>query len=473
METAEVLEKASVRKWKDREGQVLVLTALCMLVLMGMTGMALDVGWLYRGKRNAQIAADAAAVAAALDYKYNASLTSATTQGRAAATQNGITNGVGGAAVTINIPPKYGPNTGSSGFVEAIVQSPTPTLFMNFFGSSSVDVAARAVVGTGSSSGCFYTLATSGLDISLTGSGALTAQRCNIYDDSSASDALQLVGSGSITAKSIGVTGGYSNVGSGSISPTPVTGMAPAADPLSSLSAPTISSGTCSGGSYSNTGSTNVTLPANTYCTVSNTGSGSITIPSGTYTSISNTGSGTLTLGSGNYIITGNLQNTGSGTVDLGDGNYSIGGNFSSTGSSSLSLGSGLYTIGGNLTLTGSGPLSGSGLTFYTEGSTTVTGSSNINLTAPTSGTYSGMLFFQSRSDSDTIAITGSSGSTIQGILYARDAKLNLTGSGTLSVSLDVIVDSLDLTGSGTVTDTNYSVVTNTNSVLGKMVMVE
>jgi Putative Flp pilus-assembly TadE/G-like len=445
-----------MRVWKEQSGQVLVLTALCMMVLLGMMGMALDVGMLFRAKRNVQIAADAAAVAAALDYKYNGSLTSAVTQGRTASAENGITNGTGGAVVSINIPPKYGPDAGTSGYIEAIVQDPTSTLFMRMFGVSSVDVAGRAVVGTGSGAGCLWTLARSGLDVSLTGSGALATTNCDIYDDSSASDALKLVGSGSITAKSIGIVGNYSETGSGTISPKPTTGIAPAADPLASLPVPTITSGSCSSS-----------------CTQSFTGSSNNTLQPGTYTSISNTGSGKLTLAAGNYVITGSLTNTGSGALVLGAGNYSIGGNLTSTGSGATTLGSGFYTIGGNLKLTGSGPLTADGVTFYTQGTTTVTGSSSLSLTAPTSGTYSGILFFQSRSDTSALSITGSSGSTIQGILYAPAAALTLTGSGTMTVSLDIIVDSLTETGSGSVNVTNYAVVTNTNSVLGKTVMVE
>ena len=52
------------------------------------------------------------------------------TAGQAAATANGITNGVGGATVTINAPPVYGPYAGGSGFIEAIVYDPSPTVFM-------------------------------------------------------------------------------------------------------------------------------------------------------------------------------------------------------------------------------------------------------------------------------------------------------------------------------------------------------
>ena len=441
----------------DEGGQALVFAALGMTVVVAFMGLAIDVGLLLRARRNAQIAADAAAIAAALDYKYNNSTTSAKTAGQAAATANGITNGVGGATVTINAPPVYGPYAGQSGFIEAIVYDPSPTVFMGMLTKvKSFNAGARSVAGSGSNVGCLWTLAKSGTDVSLTGSGAITASNCDIYDDSSASNALTLTGSGSITAKEVGIVGNYSRTGSGSISPTPVTGISAAADPLASMAAPTIPTGTCSSN-----------------CTQSFTGSSNNTIGPGTYNSISNTGSGTLTLTAGNYIINGNLTNTGSGGLVLGAGNYTISGNFQSTGSSSITLGSGLYIVGGNLQLTGSGPMTGTGVTFYTEGSTTLTGSGNMNLTAPTSGTYNGVLVFQARSDSDAMSITGSGGDKIQGILYAPAAPLTLTGSGSLNVSLDMITDSLSVTGSGSIVDTNYSVITNPSSVLSRLALVE
>jgi len=456
-------------KYRDDEcGQVLVITALSMIFLLGFLALAIDVGLLFRAKRNAQIAADAAAVAAALDYKYNGSVTSAQTAGEAAATANGITStgtcpisNTTQTYVCVNIPPLYGPNAGSAGYVEAIVSQPNQTVFMGFLRSSNLmAVSGRAVVGSGAGAGCLWTLAKSGKDVSLTGSGSITAQNCNIYDDSSASDALTLTGSGSVRAKSIGIVGSYSKTGSGTLSPNPpTTGISPAADPLSGLTPPTITTGTCTGTSA--------------VCNPSNTGSGNLVVSPGTYTSITNTGSGKVTLSAGNYVITGDLKNTGSGSLILGAGNYSIGGNFSSTGSSSLTLGAGLYTIGGNLSLTGSGSLTGVGVSFYTQGSTTVTGSGNMDLTAPTSGAENGVLFFQSRTDSSGMSITGSGGDVMQGIVYAPDAALTLTGSGSFSASLDVVVDSLSVTGSGSITDTNYAVVTNTDSPLGKLVMVE
>ncbi len=455
---------------KDQTGQVLVMTALSMTVLVGFLALAIDVGMLFRAKRNMQIAADAAAIAGALDYKYNSSVSSAQAAGEAAATANGLTatgtcpiSDPTKTYVCINIPPVYGANAGVSGFVEALVTQPNRTIFMPMVSHSSnsvVAVGARAVAGSTTSSACIWTLAKSGKDISLTGSGSIIAKKCGIYDDSNASDALTLTGSGSVSAKSIGIAGNYSVTGSGSVSPNPpTTGIAPAADPLSTLSAPTITGGSCTG-----------TLAA---CNPSNSGTGNLVVSPGNYTSISNSGTGTVTLSPGNYVITGNLTNSGSGSLILGAGNYSIGGNFSSSASSSITLGAGLYTVGGNLNLTGSGSLTGLGVSFYTQGSTTVAGSGSMDLTAPTSGANDGVLFFQSRTDADAMSLTGSGGDVMQGIVYAPDAALTLTGSGSFSASLDIIVDSLTVAGSGSITDTNYAAVTNSNSPLGRLVMVE
>lgn len=458
------------------DGQVLVITALSTMLLLGFLAFAIDIGLLFRAKRNAQIAADAAAVAGALDYKYNSSVTSAQAAAVAAAAANGIT-GTGNCPISdttktyvcINIPPVHGPNAGSAGYVEALISQPNQTVFMGLVSNNNLmPVGARTVVGSGAGAGCVWTLAKSGKDVSLSGSGSITAQNCDIYDDSSASNALTLTGSGSVKAKSIGIVGSYSNTGSGSLSPNPpTTGISPAADPLSGLTPPTITTGTCTGTSAA--------------CNPSNSTSGSLVVPAGTYTSISNSGSGKVTL-SAPTVITGNLTNSGSGSLILGAGNYSIGGNFSSTGSSSITIGAGLYTVGGNVDLTGSGSLTGVGVSFYiggagtspcTGGGSCISGSGSMDLTAPTSGAENGILFFQSRSDSEPLSLSGSGGAVIQGIAYAPDSPLTLSGSGSMSVSLDIIVDSLTVSGSGSITDTNYAVVTNTDSPLGKLVMVE
>ena len=82
--------------FRNEDGQTLVLTALCMTAMLGFMALAIDVGLLFRARRNMQITADAVAVAAALDYYYGYAtntnaLSHAQAAGQAAAVANGIT----------------------------------------------------------------------------------------------------------------------------------------------------------------------------------------------------------------------------------------------------------------------------------------------------------------------------------------------------------------------------------------------
>ena len=284
---------------RDESGQVMVFTVLCMTCLLGLVAFATDVGLLLRAKRISQIAADSAAIAGAAEINFG----DVTAAARADAAQNGVTNGSGGAVVTVNNPPLSGPNTGNNGYVEVIASQSQPTFFMNLFNFSSMAVSARAVATTVPGSGCLYTLGTTTTDISMTGSGSLTMPNCGILDDSSSSNALSLVGSGSITAKSIGIVGNYSEVGSGSITPTPTIGMGAFTDPLASTATPTFSASSCLADPHI-TGSSGGTLgPAVAGGTVC-------------YNGITIVGSGTVTFNPGLYIINGSFSSTGSGTLN-------------------------------------------------------------------------------------------------------------------------------------------------------------
>ncbi len=446
-----------MRQWKDESGQMIVMLAVSLSTLLAFMGLAVDVGLLFHARRQVQTAADAAASAAALDYRYNGSTSGANTAGLAAASANGLKDTtLGGTATVTILNPVTGLYGNSNGtvFVQAVVSEPNPTFFMKLLSFGSVRVAAKAVAAIAASNGCVWALGTTGKDIDNTGSGDLSVPNCEIYDDSSSSNALNETGSGSITAAKIGVVGNYNKTGSGSISPKPMIGMVAVSDPLASLQPPAIPTGSCSGSG----------------CTVSNTGSSNMSINQGTYTSISNTGSGTLTLNPGNYIINGNLTNSGSGSLILGPGNYTIDGSFTSSGSGSLTLGAGLYIVEGNLQLSGSGPMSGAGVSFYTGGQTSVSGSGNVNISAPTSGAQDGILFFQSRSDTQTMSITGSASLGLNGIVYVPSGQLNFTGSGSGKMNTDLVVKSLNITGSGSFS--NYAAL-NPSNPLTTVVMVE
>ena len=280
--------------------------------------------------------------------------------------------------------------------------------FMKLFGFGSMNVAARAVAGQSPSKNCIYTLGPTGTDISITGSGTLTLSGCNMLVDSNSASAISDVGSAIISAKSVGIVGGASITGSGSISPTPVTGMTAVGDPLSYLPEPTIP-GTCSSA-------------------VSFVGSGTYALGLGCYAGLSVVGSGTLNLSPGLYIFTGPVAFTGSITIN------------------------------------------GTGVTLYTTSTMSMTGSGSMNLTAPTSGTYNGILLFQSRTDTSSISFTGSAGSNVQGIIYAPSAGLSFTGSGSGNFYASIVTQSLTFTGSQTIQD--YSLV-NSSTPLSNVKLAE
>jgi hypothetical protein len=395
-----------MKRLKDDSGQALIITALCMTCLFGFAALATDVGLMLREKRLLQIAADSAAIAGAAELNYG----NATTAAQAAAVQNGFTNGTNGAAVTVNPPPLYGPHAHQAGYVEVIVSQVQSTLFMGMFGISSMKPTARAVASNrGSSSGCIYTLGTSGSDLSVTGNSNISILTCGIIDDSSSSNALSLTGNVTLDAQSIGIVGGYTKTGNVSLTPAnPVTGIIPTSDPLGFLPTPTIPSGCLTISSY--------------------TGTQSPTLTAGCYNGLSGSGNINLTFSPGLYIINGP------------------------------------FSFSGNVSLTGTG------VTLVLEGSTSLPGNVSLNLTAPTSGIYNGVLIDQPSTNTNTLSLTGNSGSVFKGIVYAPNAAVTLTGNSGSSIYADFVVKSLALVGNASLND--YASI-NGSSVLSAIKLVE
>ena len=444
---------------KDESGQMIVMLAVSMTALMAFMALAVDVGILFHVRREVQIAADDAAMAGALDYHYNQSQSLARTAAQTAASQNGVSSG----SVNVTFP-----TSGSYGspyttvFVQAIVTVPNPTMFMRLFGMTSVNLVSSAVAGQGASQGCVWSLGVSGTDIS--GSGALTATGCEIYDNSSSGSALDLSGGGSISAKQVGVTGGSI----GSVNPRAIRGMIPVKDPLAGLAAPGIPGSSGSGCTKQKTYTRGFhTLASGCYDGILISG-GSLTLTGGNYVingDITITGGASVTFDSGNYIINGNLAHSSGGTVTLNSGSYTISGALSNSGGGPLSLSSGQYVAEGGLDLTGPGAVTGAGVSFYTGGSSTLSGS--MNLTAPIGGAENGILIFQA---GGTLTILETGNMTLQGIVYAPSAPLTVGGAGSSSVYADFVVGSLNITGTPQLQ--NYALI-NKGTPLTKIVMVQ
>jgi uncharacterized membrane protein len=92
--------KISSRRNRDQRGFTIVAYATMLIVIMGFTGMAVDVGYLQWQKRMAQAAADSAVMGALREIELgNTDLVAA---GRNDAGLNGFVHGQNGVTVTIN-----------------------------------------------------------------------------------------------------------------------------------------------------------------------------------------------------------------------------------------------------------------------------------------------------------------------------------------------------------------------------------
>ena len=430
----------------DESGQVLVITVLCMTVLMGFMGLAVDVGLLFRAQRNLQTAADAAAIAGALDYLYNNSSTGATAAARQASSTNGVTNGSNGTVVAVHTPPSQGPNTGSGGFVEVVVTQPNPTIFMSTFSRlfggnnfSTVNVAARAVAGApGTSNSCVYILDPTAADaMELQGSFDVSAPKCGIVIDSNNSDALQFTGGGgSLTAGSISVVGGDGGQ-TGDATPAPVLGASPVSDPLT-IAGPTAANGGCT------TGATGNTSTATSVTGIIATPVGGIICYSKAVT-LSN-----VTMGSGSNPI-----------VLVFENGVTLGGTISSgAGGSTLDVQSGAFNVNTGSTMAIVAPTA-------------------APIASPAADAIpAGIALMQPASNSTQMQIQfGASSGSLTGIIYAPTAKLYLQDSGGdksggVTLTTDLIVGTL-FDKTATLTINSYSLSNPTITPLRVVTLVE
>ena len=85
------------------------------------------------------------------------------------------------------------------------------------------------------------------------------------------------------------------------------------------------------------------------------------------------------------------------------------------------------------MSIRGNSTVTGTGVTFYITngGDLTINGNTNVQLSAPTSGSYEGILFYQDSNDTSTATINGTSSSFFQGALYFPKASLDFGGTGT------------------------------------------
>jgi Flp pilus assembly protein TadG len=417
-----------MKLFQDEGGQSTIIAAAFMgLVAMGFLAFALDVGMLSRQKRMAQAAADAAALAAAEEVSAGAS-SNEQTVANAIAKMNGFDTTLSTNPATVTLSTPSSGNYSGSSYVQATVSRPVPTMFLRAFRSSwaTMTVSATSIAGgSQTSQTCVCLEGTSGEVLNLSNNAKLNATSCGLVDNSTSSNALGIVGSATLTALTLGTVSSNwnnsSNINNGG-------SIASSTDIVQGITS------TC--------GPTMPTAPTYSSC---------VADPGGSY--------GTFTWGpaSASSVVCYNALTVGANgsTCTLNPGIYVINGgelHFESGANSHSNLG-------------------GNGVFFYLTGSASlvIDNGANVNLvaggatesgggTAPTVGSYNGIVVYQAAADTQTVQIQGGSSTFMNGALYAPGANIDMANGSGGTIEGGIVASSLTMAGGAILnatTDTN------------------
>jgi Putative Flp pilus-assembly TadE/G-like len=406
--------------WDDQHGQVAIVVALMLVVLLGFAALVVDVGLNAAARTQAQAAADAAALAGVIALPSDPAAAVEDVRRYLHANVPGLAGPPGwehnltdaDGDITCWTPPAEVPPPGTHGCQvgDTAIQVITPPIrvvyaFAGVFGKTGSQIKALAAAERGPAVSGPAPCAICLLDrhaaqtLSVTSNGDVTVADAGVMVNSDHPQAAVLHSSGDLTAVSIGVVGGAETRSSGAFTPPPVEGVGPLPDPLAELPTPDQL------GSLPDQGSVTV-------------GSADQAIDQGVYDTIAVTGGGDLTMGPGVYVVTGDL-----------------------TLSAGAVLGSGVtiyLACAGYPT-----PCSGPGATFsQTDGG-------QYLATPPITGPYQGLALFYDRANTASLSFTGSGAATFTGTIYARQAAMELT-SGDVALVLDslIVVRTLEVSNS-------------------------
>jgi Flp pilus assembly protein TadG len=384
---------------RSQHGQTLAVFALVLVAVVGFTALTIDVGLAYENKRSAQNGADAAALAGGDVLLEGGSGDDA----EAAALQWAAQNGYDAVKVTASSPPQSGPYAGEPEFIEVVIADQTQAQFAKILGVELWKTSSRAVAGIHRTPGPYAIIVLNETEcqafevngqvtIEVNGAGTLTNSACE-------TSALYTEGNIVLNSEVNDVVGGWTIGGDVSPYPSPIGQIA---DPLAGLPPPTPPSS-----------------PVHPCPAFSGP-------------------PGTLTLSPGVYECT--IDPPGNWSIAFANGDYLLKGGIVMDGAGPVTFGSGIYTVrGGGMIVTGSGAVSGSEVMFYIdEGKLQMTGTGKVTLTPHTAGPYKGILFYQDRSNTNTIEMSGTAVANGSGALYAAGAEVDFTGTATTSMQFIV-----------------------------------
>jgi Flp pilus assembly protein TadG len=415
MKNANLMEK--VRKNCDRhsasEGQVLVIFAAGLLLLLGMVAVAVDAGFLMAERRQVQNSADAAALAAArakLDYIYQPAAGNLETMQVDAARYYGSNNADTAPA---NVDVDTSPDGYGDQFVEVTVSKDVDMFFLRALYDGDWSTSASAVAGIEPVQLPYALVALNCPGIHVSGSGVIDVNEgsimsnCNITRDGDSSI---------VSADGVIDANGNINPGSNwSAGQGYRQGRPPVSDPLAGTPPPSRSDAQAQ---------QNITTQAQLRTAVT----GSTTHQSDTVRCSTN-----CTLQPGYYGGSLILDVRQGGTLNLQPGIYYFGDSF-------------------RLTAQGDGMTRGTDVMMYfTDSARFAPNNGRVNIAAPENSPYTGGLDGMALwidNCTDFVLQANNSGS-FDGVIYAPCSSVTLSG-GPGAQGMQVIVGNLHLSGSGT-----------------------
>ena len=419
---------------QDCRAVVAVITVIVFPVLLALAALALDVGRLQDLKRRQKNAAIAGALSAGHELWQVHSDDNATAAAKEDAKRNNFDENDPdrNITITVNIPPTSGNYAGVANHAEVIIEEQVRTYFAGVFGQDTVTVRSRAVTGLVNwGDACVIALEeTRAHSMVITGTATLAAG-CGIQVNSRNDSALFLAGQPlCLTSPTfIGVTGGIQGAGnSPCVSPTPIQAP-PVLDPLDYLhSTAPYYNGTCD---YMNV--------------VINDGDPPVTLSPGTYCS---------------GVVLGNYTDADRNITRVGwipIPSIRISG-------STVTFAPGVYTLTGGMQISGSATVTGEEVTFFNTstdpnrrnlwGEFDIAGTPTVTLSAPTSGDYKGVLFwddYRAPNRRPTHTFTGTGTISLGGALYFKETNVTWGGTSDAADWAMIVADTITVDGNAVV----------------------
>jgi Flp pilus assembly protein TadG len=350
----------------SEKGQALILIVFAIIGLIGLTALAVDGGNAYSERRRAQNTADASVLAAALAKTRGQDLSSA---GLTRAANNGYNNDGTTNTVVVNSPPTSGPYAGNNEYIQVVITASVNTYFGPVIGvntiTNTVEAVARAKPSVTSP------MVFGNAIVSLAQSGNKT---------------FWTHGNPNMTTQGGGIFVNSS------------TDCGFTSDGVPNLTTPSISI----------VGA--ISCPQMAGAVTYNVGQMAyppMVLPNPTCT--------------GNAVQTGDVLSPGRVAGDFPPKDHGV---------QVTNLESGIYCIEGDFSLNGNDTLTGSGVVIVMEsGSVTLNGSGTLDLSAPTSGPFQGLLIYLPMSNDSVIKINGTNDQRLTGSILAPASLVKLDGT--------------------------------------------